>query len=118
MVKGTDNLKAEDPKEPPQILLAHTEVLEKTVKFLEKFKYLTSEFHVKFHAKNRCRFLNEIYNVEYTSLAIAYAKEKQRFKGENYFKANCLELANRNRSRWITQGENLVVATNFSSRRN
>ena len=37
MVKGTDNLKAEDLKEPPQILLAHPVVLEKTVKCLEKF---------------------------------------------------------------------------------
>ena len=27
MVKGTDNLKAEDLREPPQILLAHSEVL-------------------------------------------------------------------------------------------
>ena len=36
MVKRTDNLKAEDLKEPPQILLAHPEVLEKTVKCLEK----------------------------------------------------------------------------------
>ena len=27
MVKGTDNLKAEDLREPPQILLAHPEVL-------------------------------------------------------------------------------------------
>ena len=27
MVEGTDNLKAEDLKEPPQILLAHPEVL-------------------------------------------------------------------------------------------
>ena len=35
MVKGTINLKAEDLKEPPQILLAHPEVLEKTVKCLE-----------------------------------------------------------------------------------
>ena len=116
MVKGTDNLKAEDLKEPPQISLAHPEVLWENRKMFRKTQCPTSELHVKFHAKNRFGFSSEIYNVEFTSLAIAYAKEKQCFQGESHFKANCQELANRNQSRWITrgQGENLVVATNFS----
>ena len=34
--KGTDNLKAEDLKEPPQILLAHPEVLRENFKMFKK----------------------------------------------------------------------------------
>ena len=57
MVKGTDNLKAEDLKETPQILLAHPEVLWENLKMFRKIQCPTSELHVKFHAKNRWDFV-------------------------------------------------------------